>query len=180
MVFYLVAELRPRHVSFQRAMRSLIGVAASILRCCFSVSQEQGPVELWKYQEVERLKKIAIAQKQEAEQKTGRREDEETPMKHHQCVSQGKPCANALRVQHLNNGMGSASLWMTPAVRGEHQRRTIVDTINMSNISWMTEDEKAEYALRDKAEGVAIQASIVAWSEGKSDEETRRLQAVDI
>ena len=61
---------------------------------------------------------------------------------------------------------------MTPAVRGEHQRRTIVDTINMSNISWMTEDEKAEYALRDKAEWVAIQASIVAWSEGKSDEET--------
>ena len=66
MVFYHVAELRPRHVSFQRAMRSLIGIATSILRCCFSVSQEQGPVELWKYQEVERLEKKAIAQKEEA------------------------------------------------------------------------------------------------------------------
>ena len=39
----------------------------------------------------------------------------------------------------------------------------------------MTEKEKEDYRLRDKAELVAIQASIVAWQEGKIDKETRYL-----
>ncbi|KAM0797041.1 hypothetical protein BDR22DRAFT_965649 [Usnea florida] len=45
--------------------------------------------------------------------------------------------------------------------------------------SWMTEKEKEEYRNRDKAEEAAIQASIVAWQEGKFDEEIRRLQAIE-
>ena len=41
------------------------------------------------------------------------------------------------------------------------------------SISWMTEGEKAEYTLRDKAEWAANQAWMAAWLGGKFDEEIR-------
>ena len=49
------------------------------------------------------------------------------------------------------------------------------DPTNMYNISWMNENEKAEYVRRDQAEWVANEALTAAWLRGDFDDEIKYL-----